>query len=90
MKSSTEPEVAEEPAGGGWVAEESNGASLPELASVIQAERVEREKREREQLVRARAAAGGNKAVAARALGLARAARWSARLKEVRSCRERV
>jgi two-component system response regulator AtoC len=49
-----------------------SGASLPELASVIQAERAERERREREQLVRALAAAGGNKAVAARALGLAR------------------
>jgi transcriptional regulator with GAF, ATPase, and Fis domain len=49
-----------------------SGVSLPELASVIQAERAERERREREQLVRALAAAGGNKAVAARALGLAR------------------
>jgi transcriptional regulator of acetoin/glycerol metabolism len=38
----------------------------------IQGERVEREKREREQLVRALAATGGNKAEAARALGMAR------------------
>jgi transcriptional regulator with GAF, ATPase, and Fis domain len=51
---------------------QSPAMGLPELASVIQAERAERERREREQLVRALAAAGGNKAVAARALGLAR------------------
>jgi transcriptional regulator with GAF, ATPase, and Fis domain len=51
---------------------QSTPIGLPELASVIQAERAERERREREQLVRALAAAGGNKAVAARALGLAR------------------
>jgi transcriptional regulator of acetoin/glycerol metabolism len=38
----------------------------------MQSERVDRERREREQLVRALAAAGGNKAVAARALGVAR------------------
>jgi transcriptional regulator with GAF, ATPase, and Fis domain len=41
-------------------------------AAAIQAERVERERRERELFVRALAAAGGNKAEAARALGLAR------------------
>jgi transcriptional regulator with GAF, ATPase, and Fis domain len=52
--------------------EEGNGLSLPELATAMQAERAERDRREREQLVRALAAAGGNKAVAARALGLAR------------------
>ena len=46
--------------------------SLPELAEVFHADRDERERRQREQLVRALAAAGGNKAVAARALGLAR------------------
>jgi transcriptional regulator with GAF, ATPase, and Fis domain len=40
--------------------------------SVIQAERADRERRERELLVRALAAAGGNKAEAARALGMAR------------------
>jgi transcriptional regulator with GAF, ATPase, and Fis domain len=56
----------------GWAGEEPGALSLPQLVSVIQAERLEREKREREQLVRALAAAGGNKAVAARALGLAR------------------
>jgi DNA-binding NtrC family response regulator len=40
--------------------------------SIIQAERADRERRERELLVRALAAAGGNKAEAARALGMAR------------------
>jgi transcriptional regulator with GAF, ATPase, and Fis domain len=40
--------------------------------SVVQARRRDREGREREQLVRALAAAGGNKAEAARALGMAR------------------
>jgi transcriptional regulator with GAF, ATPase, and Fis domain len=45
--------------------------SGPKL-SVVEYERGERERREREQLVRALAAAGGNKAEAARALGVAR------------------
>ncbi|HXG13338.1 MAG TPA: sigma 54-interacting transcriptional regulator [Gemmataceae bacterium] len=40
--------------------------------STVQAERAERDRREREQLVRALAAADGNKAEAARALGMAR------------------
>ncbi len=44
----------------------------PALTSVIQNERAERERREKEKLVRALAAAGGNKAEAARALGMAR------------------
>jgi transcriptional regulator with GAF, ATPase, and Fis domain len=44
----------------------------PALMSVIQNQRAERERREREKLVRALAAAGGNKAEAARALGMAR------------------
>jgi transcriptional regulator with GAF, ATPase, and Fis domain len=48
------------------------GLSLPELASLMLAERSDRDRREREQLVRALAAAGGNKAEAARALGVAR------------------
>ena len=59
--------------------EEHNGSWTPTdavvssaLASVVQSARAERERREREQLVRALAAAGGNKAVAARALGVAR------------------
>jgi transcriptional regulator with GAF, ATPase, and Fis domain len=42
------------------------------LAAALRAERAERERREREHLVRALAAAGGNKAEAARALGMAR------------------
>jgi transcriptional regulator with GAF, ATPase, and Fis domain len=40
--------------------------------SLVEAERRQRDRREREQLVRALAAAGGNKAEAARALGMAR------------------
>jgi transcriptional regulator with GAF, ATPase, and Fis domain len=48
--------------------EETNGAPAP----AWYAERPERERREREHLVRALAAAGGNKAEAARALGMAR------------------
>jgi transcriptional regulator with GAF, ATPase, and Fis domain len=50
----------------------SDGVASSALASVVQTARAERERREREQLVRALAAAGGNKAVAARALGVAR------------------
>jgi DNA-binding NtrC family response regulator len=42
------------------------------LASALQTERVERERREREMFVRALAKANGNKAEAARALGMAR------------------
>jgi transcriptional regulator with GAF, ATPase, and Fis domain len=52
---------------GGW--EES---SLPEVAASIRAEREGRDRREKEKLVRALSAAGGNKAEAARALGWAR------------------
>ncbi len=44
----------------------------PGLLSAIQGQRHERERRERETLVRALAAAAGNKAEAARALGMAR------------------
>ena len=47
-------------------------AASPGSTSVMQAERAERERRERELLVRALAAAQGNKAEAARALGMAR------------------
>jgi transcriptional regulator with GAF, ATPase, and Fis domain len=47
-------------------------ASSPGSTSVMQAERAERERRERELLVRALASAHGNKAEAARALGMAR------------------
>ncbi len=66
-----EPAAAEED-GDGWPAAEANGLALPGLASLLSLSRAERERREREQLVRALAAAGGNKAVAARALGMAR------------------
>jgi transcriptional regulator with GAF, ATPase, and Fis domain len=44
----------------------------PGLLSIVQNQRAERERREREKLVRALAAAGGNKAEAARDLGMAR------------------
>jgi transcriptional regulator with GAF, ATPase, and Fis domain len=47
-------------------------AAPPALRSLIQNKRAERDRRERETLVRALAAAGGNKAEAARALGMAR------------------
>ena len=47
-------------------------ATPPALLSAIQGERAERDRRERELLVRALAAAAGNKAEAARALGMAR------------------
>lgn len=49
-----------------------SATTLPELAELVQSERAERERRERETVVRALAAAGGNKAEAARALGMAR------------------
>jgi len=51
---------------------ETNGTSIPLNASDWQAEREEFDRREQEQMVRALAAASGNKAEAARALGLAR------------------
>jgi transcriptional regulator of acetoin/glycerol metabolism len=51
----------------------TNGAALSAIqGSMPPGERAERERREREQLVRALAASGGNKAEAARALGMAR------------------
>jgi transcriptional regulator with GAF, ATPase, and Fis domain len=59
------PLLASPPASSGIVAP-------PALMSVIQSERAERERRELETLVRALAASGGNKAEAARALGMAR------------------
>src|SRR5207302_11209598 len=52
--------------------EPTNGVWSSGMPSVVQSARAERERREREQLVRALAAADGNKAVAARALGMAR------------------
>src|SRR5207253_7537452 len=50
---------------------DSGEAGMP-AAGGVQAERAERDRREREQLVRALAATGGNKAEAARLLGLHR------------------
>ena len=72
VKNEFAAQAGEAAQGNHWPDEETNGLSLPELASVMQTERIDRERREREQLVRALAAAGGNKAVAARALGVAR------------------
>jgi transcriptional regulator with GAF, ATPase, and Fis domain len=57
-------------------------STLPEVASAFQAARGERDRREREQLVRALAAANGNKAEAARALGMARST-FISRLKKL-------
>jgi transcriptional regulator with GAF, ATPase, and Fis domain len=54
------------------IVERTNGAVFASLRNGLQAEREERDGRERERLVRALAAADGNKAEAARALGLAR------------------
>jgi transcriptional regulator with GAF, ATPase, and Fis domain len=61
----------------GWPAGEESAAGsdltgFPASGDGVRAERAERSQRERERLVRALAAAGGNKAEAARALGLAR------------------
>ncbi len=52
--------------------EDEEDADCLVLAGGVRAEREERDRREREQLVRALAAARGNKAEAARALGMAR------------------
>jgi transcriptional regulator with GAF, ATPase, and Fis domain len=61
-------------AGDDWPEGHGNGVSRGSVAAGlgIQAERSERDRREREQLVHALTAASGNKAEAARALGLAR------------------
>ena len=50
----------------------TEGVTPPALAGAVKAERVDHERREREHLVRALAATRGNKAEAARALGMAR------------------
>jgi transcriptional regulator with GAF, ATPase, and Fis domain len=50
----------------------ANGTASADLADGLRAERARHDRHERERLVRALAAAGGNKARAARALGLAR------------------
>ncbi len=54
-----------------WTPTNGDGTKFPELAGSVKAERVDHERREREHLVRALAATGGNKAEAARALGMA-------------------
>jgi transcriptional regulator with GAF, ATPase, and Fis domain len=76
------PELLEGASGESWAAEEgaeeeevlANSDLIPsgEEPKGIRAERAERDRREREQLVRALANTNGNKAEAARALGLAR------------------
>ncbi len=67
------------------LADDGDDADEKEPASAarhgVRTERQERNQRERERLVRALAAAGGNKAEAARALGLTRSTFWS-RLKK--------
>jgi transcriptional regulator with GAF, ATPase, and Fis domain len=55
-----------------WTPTNGHGGTLAELAGVMRVEQSERARREREHLVRALAAANGNKAEAARALGMAR------------------
>jgi transcriptional regulator with GAF, ATPase, and Fis domain len=57
-------------------------SGLPETALALLAERGERDRREREQLVRTLAAANGNKSEAARALGMARST-FVSRLKKL-------
>jgi transcriptional regulator with GAF, ATPase, and Fis domain len=52
--------------------DDGNGVETPTASNGVHAERYERGRRERERLVRALASADGNKAEAARALGLAR------------------
>jgi transcriptional regulator with GAF, ATPase, and Fis domain len=85
VRAAARPPAASPPEGGGALFDEADGAAeapwpaalaaeLPpaDLAALIRGERAERERREREHLVRALAATGGNKAEAARALGMAR------------------
>ncbi len=58
---------------GGWeIMPSGKEATAPELAVVFQAHRTERERRERDRIIRALAATGGNKAEAARSLGMKR------------------
>jgi transcriptional regulator with GAF, ATPase, and Fis domain len=66
------PELLDGPAANGAAESEDDGDDPGELGQGVRAERAERDRREREQLVRALAATGGNKAEAARVLGLAR------------------
>jgi transcriptional regulator with GAF, ATPase, and Fis domain len=55
-----------------WALQPAADVTLPDLAQLVHSERALRERREREAFVRALAEAGGNKAEAARALGMAR------------------
>lgn len=75
------PAVAQRGSDDTWIPMHSldrmNGAggplvTMPDLSGLVQSERLEKERRERETLVRALAAAAGNKSEAARALGVAR------------------
>jgi transcriptional regulator with GAF, ATPase, and Fis domain len=66
-------------------ASDADGAEAPNAPNGVHAERYERGRRERERLVRALAFADGNKAEAARALGLARSTLVS-RLKKYGLC----
>jgi transcriptional regulator of acetoin/glycerol metabolism len=67
------PELSESPSNGDDLAGvETNDSPNDSPANGWHAEREEFDRREREQLVRALAAAAGNKAEAARALGVAR------------------
>jgi transcriptional regulator with GAF, ATPase, and Fis domain len=72
LDSSALPTAEEDRARGIWTPANGHGSTLAELAGVMRVEQSERARREREHLVRALAAANGNKAEAARALGMAR------------------
>ena len=63
------PEIASESRNGNGIHDDE--APIP-LSGGVRAGRAERDRHERERLVRRLAAAGGNKAEAARALGVAR------------------
>jgi DNA-binding NtrC family response regulator len=66
------PELVDGLAVTGTAEPEEDGDGPEEPGLGVRADRTERDRREREQLVRALAATGGNKAEAARVLGLAR------------------
>src|SRR5262249_15598738 len=66
------PEIAGTPEGKMPSGPAATGAACNRASPGLRAEREERDRREKERLVRALAAARGNKAEAARALGLAR------------------
>jgi transcriptional regulator with GAF, ATPase, and Fis domain len=72
MADDLSPELSRPGANGASEEAIANGAGNVHPAEGLRAERQEYDRREREQLVRALAAAAGNKAEAARALGMAR------------------